>query len=151
MKKIIINLLIVVGIYFAVSVSLPLDSFAQTPATTIATPATASSGNEGCKAPNNIAELFTFGVCLLTKFVIPFLFALALVMFLAGVLKYVKNGDNEEAREAGRGLMLFGIIALFVMTAVWGLVRIVFTTIFGGSDQKWEMPSLPPQSSSPFQ
>lgn len=150
MRKIILNLLLVVGIYFAFSVILPAETFAQTPATTVTTPVTTPTG-DGCKAPNNIAELFTFGVCLLTKFVIPFLFALALVMFLVGVLKYVKNGDNEEAREAGRGLMLFGIIALFVMTAVWGLVRIVFTTIFGGSDQKWEMPSLPPQSSSPFQ
>lgn len=116
---------------------IPLVSSAQT------TPAT-----NACKIPDNIGELFSLAICILGSYVIPFLFALALVMFLVGVLKYVKSGDNEEAREAGRGLMLFGIVALFVMTAVWGLVRILYNTIFPSSG--FEIPTLPPQASSPF-
>lgn len=106
------------------------------------------STNTACKAPENIGELFELAICLLGRFVIPFLISLALVLFLVGVLKYVKSGDNEEAREAGRGLMLFGIIALFVMTAVWGLVRILYTTFFPSST--FETPALPPQAPSPF-
>jgi hypothetical protein len=98
--------------------------------------------------PDNIGELFSMAICMLTKYVVPFLFALALVMFLAGVVKYVKGGDNEETREAGRGLMLFGIIALFVMVGVWGFVEILYNSFFGG--QEFSMPSLPKQS-EPFQ
>ncbi len=109
------------------------------------TPAPAASA---CKQPNDIGQLFTFAICLISKYVIPFLFALALIMFIVGVLKYVKSGDNEEAREAGRGLMLFGIIALFVMTSVWGLVKILYSTIF--PSDTFEMPALPPQSTTPF-
>lgn len=101
-----------------------------------------------CKAPENIGELFELAICLMGQYVIPFLFALALILFLVGIVKYVKGGDNEEAREAGRGLMLFGIIALFVMTAVWGLVRILYTTIFPSN--AFETPTLPPQATSPF-
>jgi hypothetical protein len=103
--------------------------------------------SSGCTVPKNIGELFTFAICTLTKFVVPFLFALALIMFLTGVIKYVKNGDNEESREAGRGMMLFGIIALFVMTSVWGLVKILYSSFFTTT---FEMPSLPPQATTPF-
>ncbi len=126
--------------FFGGILLLPLLTFAQT--------VTPSPSTPTCTQPNNIGELFTFAICLISKYVIPFLFALALVMFLVGVLKYVKGGDNEEAREAGRGLMLFGIIALFVMTSVWGLVKILYSTIFPASS--FEMPALPPQSTTPF-
>ncbi len=122
---------------------LPIEAFG---ATTPTTPPTTSSA--GCPAPKNIGELFAMAICVLTKYVVPFLFALALVMFLVGVVKYVKAGDNEESREAGRGLMLFGIIALFVMVGVWGFVEILYNSFFGGSE--FSMPSLPKQS-PPFQ
>ncbi len=112
-------------------------AFAQTP-----------PASSGCRAPNNIGELFTYAICILSVYVVPFLIGLAVVMFLVGVLKYVKSGDNEEAREAGRGLMIFGIIALFVMVAVWGFVKILFTTFF--PNDRFEIQALPPQSSSPF-
>lgn len=108
----------------------------------------AQGTRNACEKPDNIGELFELAICLLSDYVVPFLFGLALVLFLVGIVKYVKSGDNEEAREAGRGLMLFGIIALFVMTAVWGLVKILYATIFPG--QSFELPSLPPQSASPF-
>jgi hypothetical protein len=125
---------------------LPLFTFAQPTDPSLNSNPTPSA--PACSQPNDIGQLFVFSICLMTRFVIPFLFGLALVMFLVGIIKYVKGGDNEEAREAGRGLMLFGIIALFVMVAVWGLVKILFATIFPSSP--FELPSLPPQSSSPF-
>ncbi len=129
------------SIFFtATLVILPLFVSAQNP--------TSAPAASACRQPNDIGQLFTFSICLISKYVIPFLFALALVMFIVGVLKYVKSGDNEEAREAGRGLMLFGIIALFVMTSVWGLVKILYSTIFPASS--FEMPALPPQSTTPF-
>lgn len=103
----------------------------------------------GCTAPVDIAALFIYATCLLQRFVVPFLVGLALVLFLAGIVKYVASGDNEEKRDAGKGLMLFGIIALFVMIGVWGLVKILYDTILPGS--KFEIPNLPSQAANPFQ
>ena len=53
------------------------------------------------------------------------------LLFLIGVLQFVTAGGDEEKREAGRNMMVFGIIALFVMTAVWGFVNILGSTVFG--------------------
>lgn len=65
---------------------------------------------------------------------IPLVIGIALLLFLIGVLKYVTAGGDEEARAAARGMIIFGIIALFVMTAVWGFVNILKSSIFGGGD-----------------
>jgi len=54
---------------------------------------------------------------------IPVVIGLAVLIFLWGVLKYVVAKDEESQKEA-RGVMLYGIIALFVMVSVWGLVNI---------------------------
>lgn len=102
-----------------------------------------------CPTITNIGSLFEYAICLLQGFVVPFLVAIALVMFLAGIVKYVASGDNEEKKDAGKGLMIFGIIALFVMVGVWGLVKILYTTILPG--KAFEVPNLPPQATSPFQ
>lgn len=103
--------------------------------------------NCATQKPKNIGELFEYAICILGNVVIPFLISLALVMFIAGIVKYVANGDNEEKREAGRGLMLFGIIALFVMVSVWGLVKILYSSIFDG---EFTTTALPKRATEPF-
>ncbi len=63
---------------------------------------------------------------------IPALIMVGLITFLSGVVKYVKSGDNEEARESGRNIMIYGIVVLFVMVSFWGLVTLVVNSFFSG-------------------
>lgn len=58
---------------------------------------------------------------------IPLVAALALLYFFWGLAKFILatgNGD-EDAREKGKNIMIWGIVALFVIVSVWGLVRFV--------------------------
>ena len=57
------------------------------------------------------------------------LIGLALVYFLWGVFLYVRAGDSTDKIKEGSQMMLYGIVALFVMVAVWGLVNVVANTI----------------------
>lgn len=59
--------------------------------------------------------------------VIPVLVVLGLVYFVWGVVSYVIASD-EEAKKSGRNRMIYGIIGLAVIVAVWGLVNILTTT-----------------------
>jgi peptidoglycan biosynthesis protein MviN/MurJ (putative lipid II flippase) len=59
---------------------------------------------------------------------IPIVIGIAVLIFLWGVLKYVVAKGEDEQKEA-RGVMLYGIIALFVMVSVWGLVNILGDTL----------------------
>jgi len=60
--------------------------------------------------------------------VIPIILALAVLYFFWGLAKYVLNSANEDAKEEGRNIMIWGIIALFVMVSVWGLIALLQDT-----------------------
>ena len=75
-------------------------------------------------------DFLVYASCIINKSVIPLIFALAVVMFIWGVVQYVINSDEEAKKEKGKQFMIWGIIALAVMFSVWGLVRI-FGNTFG--------------------
>jgi len=60
--------------------------------------------------------------------IIPIIIGLAVLVFLWGVLKYVIAKDEDSQKEA-RNVMLWGIIAIFVMVSVWGLVNVLSSTL----------------------
>jgi len=104
------------------------------------------SSTSSCTTPTDIASLFCYALCILSGYVVPFLIGLGTILFLVGVLNYVRAGDNEEKRAAGRDMMWFGIVSLFVMISVWGFVKVLSTT-FGIT---YGIPSLPPESTKVF-
>ncbi|MDP2788920.1 MAG: hypothetical protein Q8O46_02615 [bacterium] len=75
-----------------------------------------------------LGDLFSYVTCIIAKTIIPLIFALAVVMFLWGVVQYVINDGKEEKKEDGKKFMVWGIIALTVMIGVWGLVGILGRT-----------------------
>jgi len=78
-------------------------------------------GDDGVK----IQHVLLYGVCIINSAVVPLIFALAVAMFIWGVVQYVINSDQEAKKDKGRQFMIWGIIALAVMISVWGLVRIL--------------------------
>lgn len=89
---------------------------------------------------NNLTELIDFFSCTLMKSVVPLLVGLAVAGFVYGIIKYFLNPENEEKKKEGKTFMPWGLIALFVIVSMWGIVAI-FTATFtpGGSG----MPFLP--------
>ncbi|MEK7606133.1 MAG: hypothetical protein AAB458_00860 [Patescibacteria group bacterium] len=49
--------------------------------------------------------------------------SLALLVFIWGLVKYIANAEDEGAKEGGRRLMVQGAIALFVLFAIFGIIR----------------------------
>lgn len=74
---------------------------------------------------------------------LPFIIALSVVWFVWNIFAYVVRG-GEEAKEAAKTHILWGIIGLFVMVSVWGIVKVVagiFNVEQGGSAA--QIPTLP--------
>lgn len=74
---------------------------------------------------NSVDSAFGVIFRVINSYLIPLAFALAILYFLWGILKFVTAGGDEEKRNEGRNVMVYGVIAIFVMTAVWGLVGIL--------------------------
>ena len=83
-------------------------------------------------------------ICLVNNYLgytIPLLFSVALVVFIFGIVRYI---FIQEKKEEARNLILWGIIGLFVMFSVWGLVNVLIGT-FNFNNQ---LPGIGPNSSS---
>lgn len=66
-------------------------------------------------------------------YAVQLILALSLVSFLYGIFRLVfLDASNEEGRNKARKFMLWGIVALFVMVSVWGLVNVLRSSFFGG-------------------
>ena len=59
--------------------------------------------------------------------ILPLLVGLAVVVFVYGVLTTMLS-EGGEKKEEGKQFMLWGIIGIFVMVSVWGLVNVLKET-----------------------
>ncbi|GEM_PF-331466 len=53
---------------------------------------------------------------------------MAIVVFFWGLIKYLWSMDQENAHE-GLKIMFWGLIAIFVMVSIWGLIKLVQSTL----------------------
>lgn len=85
-----------------------------------------------CKGASfsDLPGIINWASCTLMSTIIPFLFSLAAAAFIWGIITFYLNPDNEEKRKKGKSFLIGGLIALFVMTSMWGIVRI-FSNTFG--------------------
>ena len=56
---------------------------------------------------------------------IPVLVALALALFIWGLVVFIANSGSDNKRDEGKSRMVWGVIALFVIVSVWGIVEIL--------------------------
>lgn len=62
--------------------------------------------------------------------VVPFLVGLAVLLIIYGIVGYISKADDEEKRTEAKNFIVWGIIGVFVMVSVWGLVNILVNTFF---------------------
>ena len=60
--------------------------------------------------------------------VLPIIITLAILGFVWGLAKYIYSAGDESSKQEGRDIMYWGVIALFVMVSVWGLVELITKT-----------------------
>ena len=78
---------------------------------------------------NSISDAGDIVINIIDNVAVPIVFAMAFLVFIYGIFQYfIQGGHDEEKREAGRSLMLWGIIGFFVMVSVWGLVHVLLGT-----------------------
>ena len=73
---------------------------------------------------NDLARYILWGINTL----IGLSFALAVLSFFYGLALYLFRAGDTQANAQGRNLMIWGVVALFVMTSIWGLVGLLQAT-----------------------
>lgn len=74
-----------------------------------------------------------FYIISLIDVAIPVLATLALVLFFVGIVRYVAKSGDAHGKAEERQIIMWGLIALFVLFSIWGILRILNNTFLGGS------------------
>jgi uncharacterized membrane protein YidH (DUF202 family) len=61
----------------------------------------------------------------LLQSLVPFIIGIAVFIFIVGLLRYVNAGGDEERIKAARNTIIWGLIIIFVMFSVVGLINLV--------------------------
>lgn len=56
---------------------------------------------------------------------IPVLIGIGLIVFFWGIIQFVLNADSEEKRSTGKQHMIWGILGIFIMVSVWGIIYLL--------------------------
>lgn len=56
------------------------------------------------------------------------LIAFAVIWIIFNVVRFIMKADSPEDRKPIQGAILWGIVGLFVILSIWGLVRILTNT-----------------------
>jgi hypothetical protein len=80
----------------------------------------------GSYVGSNIVDLIN-AVGYMVRLVIPILVALAVVVFFWGLVKYIWGQGKDTA--TGRSTMIAGLISIFVMVTLWGVITFFQSTL----------------------
>ncbi len=94
----------------------------------------------GCSTPPTDFKCAVGFVIGYITLLIPLLATLALLVFVYGLALFIKNSSGEKAGEAAKALMIQGLVGLFVMFSVWGIVAFVSGELFG--DNRISIPQI---------
>ncbi|HEY4493776.1 MAG TPA: hypothetical protein VJB98_04130 [Candidatus Paceibacterota bacterium] len=91
------------------------------------------------EAAATVGSIIGVGMSIL-GLLIPLIIGLGLVYFIWGLVQFIGKAGDEAGRTEGKAKMLWGIIAIFVIVSVWGLVGILRESFFGGGADKTPPP-----------
>lgn len=67
--------------------------------------------------------------------IIPFLGVVAFLVFVWGVARFIKAAGNEKEIKDSKNLLIWGIIGLFVLVTIWGIISFLSNEFgFGGGN-----------------
>lgn len=61
--------------------------------------------------------------------IIGIVFALAFLLFVWGVAVFLMKADDSTAREQGKNHIIYGLIGMFIMVSVFGILNIITNTL----------------------
>ena len=83
------------------------------------------------------------GIGAIVKVALPVVVGLALLAFFWGLVKFIFAQGNEEAKADAKKIMLWGLVALFVMVSVWGLIQFMVTSLGITPSSSFTIPTVP--------
>ena len=74
--------------------------------------------------------------------IIPFLGAVAFLVFVWGVARFIRSAGSEKEIKDSKNLLIWGVIGLFVLVTIWGIIAFL-SSEFGFGNGTPGIPQIP--------
>ena len=74
---------------------------------------------------SGIIDFINKGNNILNSTVIPLCYSIALFYFGWGVEKYIRSEGKGNAKEEGRKVMVWGVVAMFILLSISGIIVLI--------------------------
>ena len=88
----------------------------------------------------SLMEILNFGTELISTRILVLLVAVGLVLFILGVINMMRSADSPLEKNRWKNILIWGIIALFLMFSIIGILAVLTRSTFGGNPI---LPQLP--------
>lgn len=85
---------------------------------------------------------FINGLLGIIEVLVPIVVTIGLIVFFMGIVKFLASAGDVRARDQAKGFLALGVITLFVMVSVWGLVSILVSIFDIDQDAETEVPMV---------
>ncbi len=99
------------------------------------------TNNPGAPAAGTVQSLIV-QIGEIVSSLIPIAFGVGVLAFFWGMAKYIFAAGNEDSKEQGKQIMIWGVIAIFVMSAIFGIVILLRNTLGVGNETTIDIPHL---------
>jgi len=86
-----------------------------------ALPFLALAQSSGVDDLTSFDSLFAFVASILNNLTV-LVVSIAVLAFIYGLIKYITSAGKDEERKAAKSVMIYGIVIVFVMVSIWGIV-----------------------------
>lgn len=73
---------------------------------------------------------------------VPVLATAAIVFFFYGLVRFIRNSGDAKGRATGRDAIVWGLVGIFVIFALWGIIRFIQISL--------SLPTSPAQNQKGF-
>lgn len=97
----------------------------------LSSPQSSSVALSSCSAIQfkSLIDILIWVRCIIGAAIIPLIFGLAFVVFLWGIFRFMAAPAQSKDKEEAKKFILWGIIGLFVMVSIWGIIKIMGKTL----------------------
>ncbi|MFO0718813.1 MAG: hypothetical protein U0522_02190 [Candidatus Paceibacterota bacterium] len=60
--------------------------------------------------------------------IVVLMFVVALMVFFWGIVQFINTSNTDDGREKGKRNILWGVVGMFIMFSVYGIIHIILQT-----------------------
>ena len=82
-------------------------------------------GAQGAPVQTGNISAFVTQIGGILNALLPVLVTLAVLFFFWGLALFIFSAGDESARDRGKSIMIWGVIALFIIVSIWGIIAFI--------------------------